>query len=224
MRHKVTLVMLCLLLWVGQVRAQSVIPVIDAANLTQNTTTALQQTLNTIEAVLQTGYMVLELTGIDELALDDEFFNDLDQLQTLVGEGQTIAWDLQSITQQIGRLFSLNSAPESSLDLYERQGQMREAILEAHTTAARVQTLIRTARHAVQHMKQFIDRIQAFEGNKQALQNINESTATLARLQATQHATTTAFERAATLQAMEAPVIQESIVRINQHFCGRWCR
>ena len=92
-------------LWARPAQAQVLVE--DAANLVMNTWTSIQQTLGTIEAVLQTGYMVLEIAGIEGLAVDDEFQSDLDSLVALIDDGAAVAWDIQSITQQVTALFHL---------------------------------------------------------------------------------------------------------------------
>ena len=205
--------LLGVLLWGGTARAQLIVH--DLIAFPHTTWTSLQTTLGTIEAVLQTGYMILEITGVEGLALDDAFFADLDTLQSLVGEGMAISWDLASITRQVEVLFGLSGAPDGSLGLYERQREAQSALFEAYLTAVRVQTLIRTAIHTVNHIRRFVDRIGGFVGNMQANQNINESTSTLARMLATQQATTTAFERAMVMKELEEPMVLESLRRID---------
>jgi conjugal transfer/entry exclusion protein len=61
---------LSLVLLLGLVAtAQAQLPVIDAGNLVQNTTTAIESVLTTIETVLIEANQVLELTPLDEIAV-----------------------------------------------------------------------------------------------------------------------------------------------------------
>ena len=217
----VAVALVCVGLGASPVRAQ--LSVIDAANLVVNTTTSFQQTLNTVQSVLQTGYMILEIAGIEELAEDGSLESDLHTLVMLIDEGARVAWDLQSITQQVHALFDLNSAPATTLELSERLREIRRANMEAYTTAVRVQTLIKTAMHTVTHIIKLLNRISGFVGNMQANQNINESLASLKRLETTQLTTNAAFQRGMTMQAMEKPLIEESMEKIKDAWCGRWC-
>jgi len=221
--HKIAAIGLVVLgLWAGMARAQ--IPVTDIGNAALNTITSIMSTATTIQSVLQTAYMVLEITGIADLATGDDFTSDLATLSALAGEGIDIAADLQSINAQITSLFSPDSAPVSALGLRKHQTRMRQAIFDAHSKAAQAQTLIRTVAHTVEHIKRLLDRIAGFSGNMEANQNINEALASLQKIQSTQAATTMAFQRAMTLQAMEGPVIQQSLQEINRQFCGKWCQ
>ena len=194
----------------------------DPANLLVNTWTSVQTTLTTIEAVLQTAYMVLELTGFDEGSLDAEFFTDLNELQGIVGESAALMRDVQSLRQQVIHLFDLEAAPNNTTEAIARLQEIGRAINEAYLVAMEVQTLIRTAVHTVQHVRQLIARIQAFLGQKQALQNLNENTATLARVQATQLAVTTAMARAQATQGMEKALVQQMTINITIEVMADW--
>ena len=202
------------LLGAGPVQAQLLVH--DPISNVNHTVTAIQTTATTIEAVLQTGYMLLEITGVESLALDDNFTADLVALSGLLGEGAGIAWDLASITRQVMVLFSIESTVDHSTGLWDRSWEFKMAIFSAYLAAIRVQTLIRTAIHTVEHIRRFVGRIRDFVGNMQANQNVNEALATLARIEATQTATVTAFQRAQALEALEEPFLQISLLKINQ--------
>jgi len=222
LRRHATLLLCGSLLWAAESQAQ--VLVYDAANFVENAWTSVQTTLTTIESVLQTGYMVLELTSFAGLGVDSEFSRDLTTLVQLVREAEAIAGDLTSITRQLQELFDPGSAPASSSELAFRMAQTRRVLYQTNTQTMRIQTLIRTAAHTVDHIREFLSRIKAFVGNKQALQNINESTASLNRLQATQLATTTAFQKSQTMERMNQVMIEESVVKINKNFFGKWGR
>jgi hypothetical protein len=157
------------------------------------------------------------------LAVDGAFESDLDSLAGLIAEGTALAWNLQQVSQQVHNLFALENAPSSTAVLSEHLWVMRRALMDAHITAVRVQTIIKTAMHTVAHIKKLLDRISGFSGNMEANQNINEGLASLKRLDATQLATNAAFQRAMTFQAMEKPFIEESVERIKTKWCDRWC-
>jgi len=207
--------------WAPIARAQLIVH--DPPNWIVNTLTSVQQTLNTLEAIAHTAYWVLQITGFGGV-LDEEFWRDLRAIQAIAGDAAQVGRDIQSINAQLAALFDIGSGPTSAAGLAERQAAMRREIMRSHSAAMRAQTLVTTAKNTLNHLRSLISRIGDFLGEKQALQNINESLTTITRLEASSHTTVVAFQQAQTTQAMEAPMIQETIRRINVHFCGRVCQ
>src|SRR5262249_20732995 len=101
---------LVLLLTSHLLQAQG-LPVFDAANLTQNTVSAIQAVLTTIEAVLIEANQVLELTKLDGLAAAPGLVEDMLLLGQLVEQATGLSYDINSIQSQIDALFNLTTAP-----------------------------------------------------------------------------------------------------------------
>src|SRR6266487_1894880 len=106
---------LSLVLLLGLVAtAQAQLPVIDAGNLVQNTTTAIESVLTTIETVLIEANQVLELTPLDEIAVAGGMAEDMQLLGQLVQEAEGLSYDLGSLRAQIDALFNLNTTPKTT--------------------------------------------------------------------------------------------------------------
>jgi conjugal transfer/entry exclusion protein len=132
---------LSLVLLLGLVAtAQAQLPVIDAGNLVQNTTTAIESVLTTIETVLIEANQVLELTPLDEIAVAGGIAEDMQLLGQLVQEAEGLSYDLGSLRAQIDALFNLDAAPETTSALQERLGAIRRVRFQCYSYAIRVQT------------------------------------------------------------------------------------
>ncbi len=220
-RAIITLALVLSLSWAPIARAQLIVH--DPGNFIPNTLTSIQQTLNTLEAIAHTAYWILQITGFGG-TLDEDFWRDVQAIQQIAGDAAQIGRDIASINTQLATFFDIGSGPISAAGLAQRQAEIRREIMKAHSAALRAQTLVRTARNTLNHIRNLISRIENFLGEKQALQNINESLTTITRLESSSHTTVAAFQQAQTIEAMEAPIVQETIRRINVHFCGRVCQ
>src|SRR5215831_10941403 len=126
--------------------APAQLPVIDAANLTQNTISAVQ-------SVLIVTNQLLDLLAVDAFSLDDgTFMEDLATLQGFASEASAISWDLATVESQIASLFHLSVAPSNTSDLVLAMRQYRSYVWQAYSYAMRVQTLIRTVVNTVNHI------------------------------------------------------------------------
>ena len=206
-------VVLLLSLWSRSVSAQ--LAVIDTANLFQNTVTAVQTTISAVEAVIHTAKWVIEQTPLDELALGGEWAADMAQLEALVRESQALGYDVGSLMSMVNTLFSLDSAPDNTTDLQLRSVEIRRQVSLGYIYAMRTQTLIQTAIRTVNHLLRIYEQIDALLGNLSGQQNLAQHLTKLVQLETEAKVTSTAFQRAQSLERITEPLILESLERIN---------
>ncbi len=194
--------------WCTPVHAQG-IPVFDAANLAQNVIQALQ-------TILMVGNQLLELTGLEEITLGDDYQADLDALGTIVQEAQGLSYDVQSLNAQIATLFDLRTAPNGSAALRKRLAAIRQVTFESYVYALRTQTLLRTALTTVQHLSRLIGAIGDLVGNKQGHQTASQLDGTLSKALSTLQVQTAAYERAQSVERLERVVTEQSLEEIHK--------
>jgi hypothetical protein len=199
--------------------AEAAIPVEEVGpNLVANQTSAVNNTITAIESVIQSGYMLLELTALGELVLDGaSWADDLARLQEVVHLSQTLAWDLSSVEAQFTALFALEGAPVTSVALAQRATEIRIVITQSYGYAMRAQTLMTSALRTVTHMLALLEAVGALIGNLQGHQTLGQTQLKLTQLLAEQAVITSTFQRAQTVDAMTQPLMQESLKRINEH-------
>jgi hypothetical protein len=190
-------------------RVQAQLPVTDVGNLLANTAQLAQ-------AVLMVANMVLELTPLGEIILDDAFSSDLESLGTIVQEAQALSYDLSSLNSQISTLFDLNTAPRTSRDLQQRLAAMRRVVVDAYVYALRTQTLIRTALSTVRHLARLLAAIGDLTGNMAANQTLIQLEEKLNQSLATLQVQTAAYQRAQSVDHLMEPMTIESLHRINE--------
>lgn len=196
--------------------------VYDPANHTTNILTSLQTTITAAQAVLHTGYWIVQLTGIEGVLGNAEFVADLATMQSLLGDARAIAGDVKSILAQTQRLFDPNSAPTSSWELRTRQQEIDQTLWEVYSYATQTQVLVATISHTIDHLKKFVERIGVLIGERQALQSINEEQAKMVEAQEKSTLMTTAFERGETYQRMQEPLVRQSLRNINESVLADW--
>jgi conjugal transfer/entry exclusion protein len=202
------LVSLLLLIWCTPVHAQG-IPVFDAANLAQNVIQALQ-------TILMVGNQLLELTGLDDITLGDDYQADLEALGTIVKEAQGLSYDVGSLNTQITGLFDLHTAPNGSAALRERLAAIRQVTYESYVYALRTQTLLKTTLSTVQHLTRLIGAIGDLVGNKQGHQTAAQLDGTLSKALSNLQVQTAAYERAQSVERLERVLTEESIDQIHK--------
>lgn len=190
--------------------------VYDPANHTTNILTSLQTTISAAQSVLQTGYMIVELTGIEETLGAAAFLEDLALMSSFLSDARALAWDFQSIQSQVDRLFNPAMARSSSYELAVWQSKTDFTLWEVYSYATATQSLIATIHHTIDHMRSFINRIGVLLGNRQALQSINEAQAKLVQAQEKQAIMDAAFQRAESYQRMQEPFVNQSLSLINE--------
>lgn len=207
-------------LWTQPLRAQ--ILVYDAASHATEILNGIQIAITSAQSILQTGYMIIDLTAIDGALGTAEYLEDLRTMMALINDARALAWDFQSIAMQVERLFSLADAPDNTRDLSRRQIEIDQTLWQVYSYATAVQTLTRTILHTIDHLRQFWDRIGALIGNRQALQSINEEAAKLTQVAEKQAMMTASFQQAEAYQRLQEPLTRESIRRINTAIMADW--
>src|SRR6266446_3353369 len=184
------------------------LPVTDVGNLLQNTIQAGQ-------AVLMVANQILELTGLEEIVLGDDFSSDLDDLRTIAEETRGLSYDVSSLQSQVTLLFSLDTAPNNASELRQRLAAIRRVVFDSYLYAMRTQTLLRTTLSAIRHLQRLAAAVGDLVGNMIANQTLvqleSTTNATLVRLQVQ----TAAYERAQSVERLTEPLIMESINKIN---------
>jgi hypothetical protein len=127
----------------------------------------IQTTITAVEAVLQTFNQVLELTPVDEFILRSEFTSSLEEMSSSITEAVGLSYDLGSLNAQISVLFDLDTAPKSMTLLKERLAEIKRVAWDAHVTALRAQTLLRTTLSALQHLSRLLEALGGLLGNMQ---------------------------------------------------------
>lgn len=212
--------LLALSLWVTPVSAQLVVhdpgnAALNSITAGQTTLTAIQSTITAIEAVLQSGYMVLELTPADGLVGAGGLMEDMATLGDLVTQAEGLSYDVSQLQSQIADLFNLDNPPTTTTLLRERLAEVRRLRHQGYTYAMKVQTLLTTAGRTAEHVMGLLDTIMGFVGQMSANQRISESQQVLNKSMANMQVTTAAYERAGSVDKMEELLTIESLHRIN---------
>jgi conjugal transfer/entry exclusion protein len=201
-------------LWLGYVPLTSaqlagVQPVVEVGQQ------LVQTTITAVEAVLQTFNQVLELTPVDEIILSGEFTSTLDELSVIIAEATGLAYDLGSLNAQISVLFDLDTAPDNLTLLKERLAEIKRVAWEAHVTALRAQTLVRTMLSAIQHLLRLMDALGAFLGNMQANQTMTQVQGTMAELLTKMQVQMATYDRSRSVEHITEAMTLESLRRIH---------
>ena len=192
--------------WCAPAHAQ--LAVIDAANFTQNLIQAGQ-------AILMVANQVLELTGLDTIALGDDYQGDLDALGAIVTEARGLSYDLGSLQAQITTLFSLESAPRGTTELRQRLAEIRRVVFESYSYAMRTQTLMQTTLSTVRHLTRLISAVGDLLGNMQSNQTLIQYDAKLTQMLSQLQVQTAAYQRAQSVERMERLLVEQSMRNIN---------
>ena len=194
-----------ILAWTLPASAQ--LPVIDAANLTQNTTSATNLVINTIQ-------WLIDLLPLEAYSVIEAMAEDLALLQELAAQAELIGMDIASIQAQLDALFGLESAPVTSFEWRERAAAIRMRIWEVYGYAMRTQTLINTVVRTVEHIFGLIEIVAELLGTLSVQQNISQQLAKLHQLQAESNVVTAAFAHAKSTEALAPGVLQQGIQNI----------
>jgi conjugal transfer/entry exclusion protein len=216
MKRRLFLALGLVLLGTSQVHAQGV-PVFDATNLVQNTVQAIQ-------LVLSVANQILELTGLDEIILGEDFASDMDDLGGIIREAQGLSYDISSLNSQITTLFSLDTAPRSTTALRERLAEIRRVTFQSYRYAMQTQTLLATTLRTVQRLTRLVQMVGDFVGNMQGNQTMTQVQTTVTEQLAKLQVQTAAYERAQSVERMEEAMIVESLERISIEIMADWPR
>jgi hypothetical protein len=187
--------------------AAAQLPVIDAANLTQNTISA-------VEAIFQSAQWVIDLTPLESYEIAEAYAEDLAVLQELAGEAQAIGIDLASVQAQLDGLFSLEAAPTTSFEFRERVGEINYRIWQVYGYAMRTQTLINTAVRTVEHIMGLIETVAELLGTLSVQQNLHQQIGKLHQLQAEANVVTTALAHAQSTEGLVPGVLYQGMQNI----------
>src|SRR4029450_5731837 len=127
--------------------------VVDVANLGQNTITAIESVLATIQATLMEANQILALTPLDDVAVSGGIAEDMALLGQLVEQAEGLSYDIGSLQAQLDSLFNLDTAPDTRDGLTERLAEIKRVKYQSYSYAARVQTLMRTALRTLAHLQ-----------------------------------------------------------------------
>src|SRR5215510_14224874 len=119
-------------------RAEAQLPVIDLGNLAQNTVTAIESVLTTIQAILIEANQILELTPLDDIAVAGGIAEDMALLGQLIEQAEGLSYDIGSIESQITVLFSLDTAPDTRDGLTERLAELKRVKYQSYSYAVKV--------------------------------------------------------------------------------------
>jgi type IV secretion system protein TrbJ len=211
------LVLSVLVLLMATQAAESQLAVIDPANLTQNTISAIQDVVIAIEAVLQTANQVIELTPVEGLVTGD-MGEDMAALGAVIENAEGLSYDVGTLQSQIAELFDLEHPPNTTLGLEERLLAIRQVRWQCYSYAMRTQTLLTTASRTATHLMGLIEALGGVIGNLSVSQRAAEFTSTISKSAANLHVSTTAYARAGSVDKMEELLTAASIRAIQRRF------
>jgi hypothetical protein len=197
------------LLAVGIVPAGAQLPVIDAANLSQNTISATN-------LIIHTAKWVIDLTPLEGFDIADMIGEDLRIVSELATEAAAIGFSVSSVQAQMNALFALESAPITSFGYSQRVREINQQMLLIYGYAMRTKTLIFTLTRVVEHVMGLIRQVAGLLGKLSAQQNAAQQLAKLQQFAAEANLQQAAFEYAESQQALIPGVLVESLRLINQ--------
>jgi conjugal transfer/entry exclusion protein len=213
---------LSLLVLLGLVAsAQAQLPVIDVADVVQNTTTAIETTLTTIETTLIEADEILNLTNLNGVTVEGGIAQDMQLLGQLVNQAQGLSYDIGAIQAQVDALFGLATAPTTTSGLRLRLQQIRQLKYQVYSYAIQVQTLLRTALRTVDHLQALLGTLSHLVGNLAGHETHAQTTAVASKHLANLDVQIAAFHRAQAVDRLEEVMILESLRRINNHVYER---
>jgi len=200
----------------AQVLGTGVLPVTEVgANLFQNTITA-------IESVLQTINMVLELTPVEEVIVGGQLAEDMAAIGEVVSNAQLVWYDAQSLNTQIRVMFDLDTAPDTMPGLQLRLQELQQLAFQANAFAMRAQTLLTTVFNTIDHVTRLIDIVASLVGNMQGNQTLVQTNATISKTLAVMETQQAAWQHADTVDRMSRMVIKASLAKIEANRWKSW--
>src|SRR5262249_9633374 len=202
--------------------AQAQLAVVDVANLGQNTITAIESVLTTIQTILIEANQILELTPLDEMAVAGGMAEDMALLGHLAAQAEGLSYDIGSIQAQIDALFHLDTAPDTREGLTVRLAEIKALKYQCYSYAARVQTLLRTALRTVDHLQTLLDTLSQLVGNMQGNQSTGQLVTVSNKHLANLDVQIASFHRAQTVDKLSEALILESINKIQMRRIEDW--
>ena len=201
--------------------AHAQLAVVDVADIAQNTITAIESTLTTIEAVLIEADEVLNLTNLNGVAVQGGIAQDMQLLGQLVTQAQGLSYDLSTVQAQVDALFGLTTAPTTTTTLRLRLIAIRQLKYQCYSYAIQVQTLLRTALRTVDHLQALLGTLSHLVGNLAGHETHAQTTAVASKHLANLDVQIASFHRAQAVDKLEEVMILESLRTINNHVYER---
>lgn len=221
-RHILSALMLLGLILAHVKPVHSQLPVIDVADVVQNTTTAIETTLTTIETTLIEADEVLNLTNLGGVAVEGGMAQDMQLLGQLASQAQTLSYDISSIQAQVDALFDLRTVPRTRSALTVRLAQIRQLKYEVYSYAIRVQTLLRTAIRTVDHLQALLGTLSHLVGNLAGHETHTQATTVATKHLANLDVQIASFHRAQAIDQLSEALILESIRQIQEQRMADW--
>jgi conjugal transfer/entry exclusion protein len=202
--------------------AHAQLAVVDVANLGQNTMTAIESVLTTIQTILIEANQILELTPLEDMAVAGGIAEDMALLGQLATQAEGLSYDIVSIQAQITALFHLDTAPDTREGLSARLAEIKTLKYQCYSYAARVQTLLRTALRTVDHLQAMLDTLSQLVGNMQGNQSTGQLVTVSNKHLANLDIQIASFHRAQTVDKLSEALIIESITKIQIRRIEDW--
>jgi conjugal transfer/entry exclusion protein len=221
MRRRLSLsLLLILLLFRGRADAQ--LAVIDLGNLAQNTITAAESVLTTIQAILIEANQILELMPLDNIAMANDMAEDMALLLSIASQTEGLSYDVASLRAQITSLFQLETAPDTRQGLTARLAEIKRLKFQVYSYAARTQTLLKTAMRTVAHLHNLLETVAVLIGNMQGNQVHAQFMAVSTKHLANLDVQIAAYYRAETVDKLSDALVIESINKIQARRMADW--
>jgi conjugal transfer/entry exclusion protein len=213
---------LLLVLFLCYGRAEAQLAVIDVGNLAQNTITAAESVLTTIQTILIEANQILELMPLNNIAMASDMAEDMALLASIAEQTEGLSYDIGSLEAQIVALFSLETAPDTRDGLTERLAEIKRVKFQAYSYAARTQTLLKTAMRTVEHLHNLLETTAVLIGNMQGNQVHAQYMAVSNKHLANLDVQIAAYYRAETTDKLSEALIIESITKIQVKRMADW--
>lgn len=193
----------------AQIFGTGVLPTIEVGPLAQTSlVTSLQSTISAVQSVLQTGYMLLEITPLDDIALSAEFLETMATLGEIAHEGQALMQDAQAAAALFDTLFGIEGEPPRTPQaLQQRVNDTALYIIEARRYAVRTQSLINHIAGAVSHVTRIVELVGILTGNMQGNQLLVQLQAQANQTLATQTLQSAAHQRIQVFEGAQREII-----------------
>jgi conjugal transfer/entry exclusion protein len=177
--------------------------------------------LTAVNTAATVANQIIDLTPLGSIAVAEGYAEDMATLGELVDAAEGLAFDLGSLQAQINALFSLDGAPSTSRELNDRMREMRLVTWQSYNYAMRTQTLLSTIRHTIEHAVALVEAVGAVIGTLQSGQTTSQAISTLVQLESEIKVTTTALQRAQSVDAMSDQLVLQSIKNINDEIWAK---
>lgn len=217
MRRRLHLSLALVLLLYSPWDSSAQLAVFDGANLAQNSITSVQTFITAGQTILIELNQILELEAVSGLIAADGIAFDMAQLAAIIESAEGLSYDLASLQSQIASLFGLDTPPNTMELLAVRLQEIRVVRHQSYSYAMKVQTLLLTGLHTVEHVIGLLGAIGDYIGNKSANQRMTEAQHVMNKTLANQQAQTGTFQRAQAVDQMERIVTEAALIEINRY-------